>query len=355
MITTKSLQVYQIALSYLPEVGPVKGKKLASLYPYLPDIFQLASYRPFARDVLCEAEKTVLICQADEVEILYFEDSAYPQRIKDLYDAPLILFKKGNIDLNGHRIVAAVGTRHASDVGKKVTRDLVEAAQKDQIIFVSGFARGIDIALHKACIDYQIPTVAVLAGGFRHIYPPENGSYVNAIIQNGALLSEYAPHIPPASYHFPVRNRIIAGISDATVIVEAAEKGGALITADYAYNYNRTVFAVPGSLNRPFSKGCNQLIRNQKAIIFTSWEDLMMELNWAQVKDRLALNPALMQKLFTLNESSILSFLHREGNISFNELVNRSEIKQDDLSLILLNLELMGMIQSTDGDGFMLA
>ena len=355
MQTTKPLKVYQIALSYLSEVGPVKGKKLASLYPYLPDIFQLAMYRAQARDVLQEAEKTFQICQADQVEILYFEDPAYPQRLKDLYDAPLILFKKGDIDLNDHRIVAVVGTRHASDVGKKVTHDLVQAAIKDQVILVSGFARGIDIALHKACLEYQIPTIAVLAGGFRHLYPPENGAYVNAIIHNGALLSEYAPHIPPASYHFPVRNRIIAGISDATVIVEAAEKGGALITADYAYNYNRTVFAVPGSLNRPFSKGCNHLIRNQKAIIFTSWEDLMMELNWAQAKDMLALNPALIQKLFTLHESAILAFLHREGNISFNELVNRSEIKQEDLSLILLNLELMGMIQSTVGDGYMLA
>jgi DNA processing protein len=355
MQTTKPLKVYQIALSYLSEVGPVKGKKLASLYPYLPDIFQLATYRAQARDVLQEAEKTFQICQADQVEILYFEDPAYPQRLKDLYDAPLILFKKGNIDLNDHRIVAVVGTRHASDVGKKVTHDLVQAAIKDQVILVSGFARGIDIALHKACLDYQIPTIAVLAGGFRHLYPPENGAYVNTIIHNGALLSEYAPHIPPASYHFPVRNRIIAGISDATVIVEAAEKGGALITADYAYNYNRTVFAVPGSLNRPFSKGCNHLIRNQKAIIFTSWEDLMMELNWAQAKDMLALNPALIQKLFTLHESAILAFLHREGNLSFNELVNRSEIKQEDLSLILLNLELMGMIQSTVGDGYMLA
>jgi DNA processing protein len=355
MKTTYPIAVYQIALTYLPEVGPVKGKKLAALYSQLPDIFRLASYQPYAEEALREAEKTVQICAEDQIQILYFEDPAYPQRIKDLYDAPLILFKKGQADLNAHRIVAVVGTRHASDVGKKVTEELVQSAIKDEVILVSGFARGIDIALHKACLKFEVPTIAVLAGGFRHIYPYENAGYVAQILATGALLSEYAPHIPPASYHFPVRNRIIAGLSDATVIVEAAEKGGALITADYAINYNRTVFAVPGSLNRPFSKGCNLLIRNNKATIYTSWEDLMQELNWEQAKDRLALHPELSQKLFTLNESTIISLLHREGQLSSNELLLRSEIPQDELALILLNLELKGMIQSTDGDGFMLA
>ncbi|MFD3407914.1 DNA-processing protein DprA [Aquirufa sp. HETE-83D] len=355
MKTTYSLPVYQIALTYLPKVGPVKGKELAFLYPDLSDIFRLASYQAFASQALMEAEKTVQICLEDQVQILYFEDTAYPQRIKYLYDAPLILFKKGEADLNAHRMVAVVGTRHASDVGKKVTDELVQAAIKDQVILVSGFARGIDITLHKACLTYGVPTIAVLAGGFRHLYPFENSIYVEQILVDGALLSEYAPHIPPASYNFPIRNRIIAGLSDATVIVEAAEKGGALITADYAANYHRTVFAVPGSLNRPFSKGCNLLIRNNKATIYTSWEDLMQELNWEQAKDRLALNPGLSQKLFTLNESAVISLLHREGQLSFNELVQRGEIQQDELALILLNLELTGMIQSTDGDGYMLA
>ena len=355
MKTTYPISVYQIALTYLPEVGPVKGKKLASLHPHLPDIFRLASYQPFAAEALREAEKTVLICAEDQIQILYFEDREYPHRIKDVYDAPLILFKKGKADLNAHRIVAVVGTRHASDIGKKVTDELVQSAIKDEVILVSGFARGIDIALHKACIKYNVPTIAVLAGGFRHIYPHENAMYVDQILENGALLTEYAPHIPPASYHFPVRNRIIASLSDATVVVEAAEKGGALITADYALNYHRTVFAIPGSLNRPFSKGCNLLIRNNKATIYTSWDDFMQELNWEQAKDRLAIHPELIKKLFTLNESNIISLLHREGQLSSNELLQRSEILHDELALILLNLELNGMIQSTDGDGFMLS
>jgi DNA processing protein len=171
MKTSYPLTVYQIALTYLPEVGPVKGKKLASLYPHLPDIFRLASYQPFAAEALYEAEKTVLLCAEDQIQILYFEDSDYPQRIKDLYDAPLILFKKGKADLNALRIVAVVGTRHASDIGKKVTEELVQTAIKDEVMLVSGFARGIDIALHKACLKYNVPTIAVLAGGFRHIYP----------------------------------------------------------------------------------------------------------------------------------------------------------------------------------------
>jgi len=354
MKTTYPPQVYQIALTYLPDVGPVKGRKLISLYPNLSDIFQLAAFSQSAKAVLEEALKTYLICEEDQVEILYIENADYPQRLKHLYDSPLVLFKKGQVDLNALRIVAVVGTRHASDVGKKVTDELVNSAQKDQIIFVSGFARGIDIAAHKACIQYKIPTIAVLAGGFRHLYPLENAVYVKPIIENGALLSEYAPHIPPASYHFPVRNRIIAGMSDATIIVEAAEKGGALITADFAFNYNRTVFAVPGSLNRPFSKGCNQLIRSNKATIYTSWEDFMLELNWLKAVDILVLHPELSQKLFTLNESTILALLRREGNLSFNELVYRTEIQLDDLSLILLNLALQGMIQTTDGDGYML-
>ena len=349
------LPVYQIALTYLPDVGPVKGKKLISLYPDLSDIFKLATYSNFAPAALSEASKTVQICAEDQVDILWIQDPAYPQRIKHLYDSPLVLFKKGSIDLNAHRLVGVVGTRHASDVGKKVTEELVQSAVNDEVILVSGFARGIDITLHKACLKYNVPTIAVLAGGFRHVYPVENTVYVKPILEQGALLSEYAPHIPPAAYHFPVRNRIIAGLSDATVIVEAAEKGGALITADFAFNYNRTVFAVPGSLNRPFSKGCNLLIRHHKATIFTSWNDLMQELNWEQAKDRLARHPELRHKLFTLNESFIISLLHREGQLSFNDLLLRSEILQEEMSLILLNLELTGMIQSTDGDGFMLA
>lgn len=346
--------IYQIALTYLPQVGPVTGKKLASLYPDLYPIFSLPDYQADAARVLSEASKTVAICRADGVEILFFTQSGFPQRLKNLYDAPLVLFKLGKADLNAPRIVAVVGTRHASDIGKKVTHDLVQSSQVDGVVLVSGFARGIDIALHQACLQYEVLTIAVLAGGFRHIYPPENAFYVDSILENGALLSEYAPHVPPASYYFPVRNRIIAGMSDATVVVEAAEKGGALITADYASNYDRSVFAVPGSLNRPFSKGCNLLIRNLKAIIYTTWEDLLLELNWEKAVDRLHNHPALNTRLFTINESEVIAHLHREGELSYDEILVRTAIRQDDLSLILLNLELKGILKSVGGNAYML-
>jgi DNA processing protein len=347
--------IYQIALTYLPKVGSVTGKKLAFLYPALYPIFSLAEYQADAAQAIAEATRTVAICRQDGVEILYFEQAGFPQRLKNLYDAPLVLFKLGSADVNASRIVAVVGTRHASDTGKKVTQDLVQSSQVDEVVLVSGFARGIDITLHQACLQHQVVTIAVLAGGFRHIYPPENLSYVARILEKGALLSEYAPQVPPLSYHFPVRNRIIAGMSDATVVVEAAEKGGALITADYAANYARTVFAVPGSLNRPFSKGCNQLIRNLKATIYTSWEDFLLELNWEKAVDRLQKHPELNTRLFTLNESEVISHLHREGELSFDEILVRTEIKQDDLSLILLNLELKGILKSVGGNAYMLS
>jgi DNA processing protein len=208
--------------------------------------------------------------------------------------------------------------------------------------------------LHLACLKAKINTIAVLAGGFNWIYPNAHQKYVDEIIESGGILSEYPLRQKPDARFFPLRNRIIAGMSDATLVVEAAEKGGALITADYANNYNREVFAVPGNLDKLFSEGCNLLIQKHKATIYTDWNHLCAQLNWEVKGDIIQRNKNLQWNRFTAEESEVLSLIHKKGAIPLDEIAWQLQKNMGQLATILLNLEFQGILKALPGHRYVI-
>jgi DNA processing protein len=258
-------------------------------------------------------------------------------------------------ELNFSKMLAVVGTRKATDYGKKITKEIVAQSKGQNVVFVSGLAYGIDIHLHQSCIENNIPNIAVLAGGFDFIYPYEHKKYIQQIMECGAIISEHPIHQKPDSRYFPLRNRIIAGMSDATIVIEAAKKGGALITAEYANNYHREVFAVPGNVDKTFSQGCNLLIAKHQANIYTDWEGLSQQLNWKEnapktKKSLLELN----YDRFTEIESAVLAQLHQNGELPLDELAWKVQKSVPEIAVIMLNLEFQGVVKAIPGHRYKL-
>jgi DNA processing protein len=271
-----------------------------------------------------------------------------------LYDAPLLIYSKGTGDINSERMLGVVGTRKATEYGKIVCDQIAFESKSANIQFVSGLAFGIDASIHQSCVDLGIPNFAVLAGGFQYIYPYQHRKLAESILESGAWISEHPPHIKPDARYFPMRNRIIAGLTDALIVVEAANRGGALITADYANNYNREVFAVPGMINKPYSDGCNQLILDNKAILFRSMTQLYEQMNWNQKGEIVQKKLEFDYSRFTQNESSILAALHQLGELSMEELSWKTAIPLKEIALITINLEFNGMIKAIAGNRYRL-
>ncbi|MEK6547176.1 MAG: DNA-processing protein DprA, partial [Bacteroidota bacterium] len=208
---------------------------------------------------------------------------------------------------------------------------------------------GIDVEVHKTCIELQIPNVAVLAGGFNHIYPSKHKKYLDRLLMNGGILSEYPLHEKPDPRFFPLRNRIIAGMTDATVVVEAAEKGGALITADYANNYHREVFAIPGNLDKLFSEGCNRLIQKNKAIIYTDYAQLCEQMNWGNSLNNIKPSKQLSWSRLTEPETELMALLAKNGEMPLDELAWKLQKKVTEIAITLINLEFQGMVKALPG------
>jgi DNA processing protein len=360
-------KIYQIALSILPQIGVVNARRLIAHLGSAKQIFQssvntlqriphigpVLSQAVHTSGILEEAEKIWFSCQKEGIQVLFYTDEDFPHRLKQIYDAPLVLYWQGSVDLNSEQILAVVGTRKATEYGKQVCRTIVREAAAQQVLFVSGLAYGIDICMHLNCLEFQVPNIAVLAGGFQWIYPPKHRRFVDKILKHGGILSEHAAHQKPDARFFPLRNRIIAGMSDATLVVEAAERGGALITADYANNYHREVFAVPGNLEKVFSEGCNLLIQKHKASIFTTWQRLCEDLNWNS-GDAILRNKDLNWSRFTGEESALLALLHQKGELPLDELAWKLQKNISELAVLVLNLEFQGMIKSLPGHRYVL-
>jgi DNA processing protein len=288
-------------------------------------------------------------CEERQISTLFYLDAAYPDRLKHIYDAPLVLYYQGSADLNQERSLAVVGTRKATDYGKRTTQSLVEQSLGSQVLFVSGLAYGIDIEVHRQCLAMQVENIAVLAGGFNYVYPAKHIRYLEQMVKHGGVLSEYPLHQKPDPRFFPLRNRIIAGMTDATLVVEAAVKGGALITADYANNYHREVFAVPGNLEKIFSEGCNALIQKHKANIYTNWQALALQMNWLVDGDQIQVKKQISWSRLTEDESQLMAILLKEGECSLDHLAYLVQKKVTDLAITLLNLEFQGMVKALPG------
>ena len=289
--------VYEVALGLLPGIGNQLTRILISycgsakqawLAPpgklqKIPGIGQtiIKSFKENA-GVLKQAEAIVRQAEKEEVKILFYTHPAYPNRLKQIADAPALLYYKGTDNLNQAKIISIVGTRQCTPYDKEVTEQIVKDLTSYNALIVSGLAYGIDITAHRAAVQNQLPTVGVMANGLDIIYPAVHRKVADKMLENGGLLSENTFGTKPDAPRFPARNRIIAGMADATIIVEAAIKGGTLITADIANSYNKDIMAVPGPIHSPVSEGCNYLIKTHKAAIYTGIKDLEELLNWDQ-------------------------------------------------------------------------
>ncbi len=358
---------YEIALSLVEGVGAVIAKNLMSYCGSAEQVFKtpkikllkipmvgeaIAANIGNQKDIFKNVENQLAFVEKNNTKLLYYTEEGYPKRLKEIIDAPILLYCQGSVDFQQTRSIAIVGTRKATDYGKKTTEMIVEQLKSYHPIIVSGLAYGIDIAAHKACLKYEIPTIAVMANGLDCIYPSDHKKIAEQIAAtNGALLTENPYGVIANALRFPARNRIIAGLVDAVIVVEARQKGGALITAHLANDYNRDVFAIPGNIHQPSSEGCNHLIRNHQASLITSIKDLEYAMNWDEKQspkqtkidfDNLDLNET---------EKDILYFLQHNGAKEFfiDEMSFELKMNVGKLNTSLLNLELLGVIKNLPG------
>lgn len=360
---------YQIALSLIPGIGSVNAKSLLAYLGSVEAVFTVPEKElkkvPGIGDVLARniatfrdpgrGEEEIAFMQNNNIRADFFLDPTYPSRLKRCVDAPLVLFSTGNINFNETKMVAMVGTRNATDYGRKFCDDVVsKMAQRGGYCVVSGLAYGIDVAAHKACLKYNVPTIGVLAHGLDVLYPALHRSVAQKMKENGGLVSDFLSQTRIDRQNFLRRNRIIAGLADATVIVESAEKGGSLVTADIADSYNRDVFAVPGRSTDPYSRGCNTLIRQSKASLIESLDDLEYFMSWQPEIDK----PRKIQRQLFVEllpeEQRIVDLLGNEP-VFIDQLCQQVQMPMGKVSSILLNLEFNGLVASLPGKMYRLS
>lgn len=301
--------------------------------------------------VLAEAAAEAIFIESNNIRPIYFTDPAYPRRLLECEDAPLMLYGCGNLDINDCRMVGIVGTRHATPYGLDFTRRLVEdlAAKVSNLVIVSGLAYGIDIAAHRAALRANVPTVAVMATGMNTIYPAEHRADAMEIAaRGGLLLTEYGHMAQIHKGNFVARNRIVAGLCDCIVVVESAEKGGALITANLGVGYNRDVFALPGRIGDPYSAGCNRLIAGSMAMLVRDAEDLCRAMRWPMREARDEESPCLPMELNS-DESQIVNFLEQHSDASLAQLTSATGFGVGKLMSILIDLEFRGIVIALPG------
>lgn len=359
---------HKIALTFINTVGPIHAKNLLDHFGSaeavfntnlaelleVPGIGKVIAGEILKSDALKLADEQLEFIEKQGIQILFYTDEAYPHRLRNCFDAPVLLYYKGNADLNHHRIISIVGTRKATEYGRQLCKQLCEALSAYDVLVVSGLAYGIDVAAHKESLNQNIPTVGVLAHGLERIYPPLHQPVAQKMLGNGGLLTEFPLNTVPIKENFPQRNRIIAGISDATIVVEAAAKGGALITAEIANSYNRDVFAFPGRTTDASSQGCNFLIRTNRAGLISNARELIYALGWEEeLRQNRASGQLQMPIGLSAEEHKIMELL-KTSAAQIDELSMRSGISQSQLAMHLLSLEMQGLLVSLPGKVYQL-
>ncbi len=307
----------------------------------------------FDNENLRIAEEELNYIQKKKIAVSYFLENDYPQNLKQCIDAPILFFKDGNINLNDQKIISIVGTRKITSYGREFCIQLMEDLSKYNPIIVSGFAYGVDICAHKAAIKNNLQTIAVLAHGLEQLYPKTHKKYINEVNENGGFITEFWHDQSPLRENFLKRNRIVAGVSKATIIIESAEKGGSLVTADIANSYNRDVFALSGRSTDIYSKGCNNLIKNNQAHLLTSADDIIKMLNW-DIQQSKTSAPVQQQLFVSLNEAEqkIYDYLLQKGKQILDVIALDCDIPVYKLSSLLLQMELKGVIKPLPGKLF---
>lgn len=362
-IPSHTEEFYQIALTFVPDVGPKTTRALLSRFPSAEAIFK-ANLKELVtvdrlgesrarklreKDTFIQAEKELEYCIKNDIRPLFMTSPAYPKRFMSCDDAPVLLYYKGNADLNASKVVAVIGTRKNSDYGQRATEDLVAGLQGlEGVIVVSGLALGIDTIAHKTSLKHGLPTVGVVGHGLDIIYPSSNKSLAADMISNGGLLTEFPSGTPLDRSNFPVRNRVVAGMSDITVLVESDIKGGGMITAYVAHSYNRDVAAFPGRVYDSKSGGPNHLIRKNIASMITSADDLLEVMNWGRHEGQKAMQKQLFFEL-SPEERQIVDLLKEKDIVHSDELLLQTGFKSPQLAATLLQLEMQGVIKTLPG------
>jgi DNA processing protein len=293
------------------------------------------------------AEKEAAKATKEDTEILFYIDKKYPGRLKSIDDAPTMLYFKGNCNLNHRKIVGIVGTRQATAYGRKIVEQIVEDLIPHEAMIVSGLAYGIDIHAHRQALKRHLPTVGVLGSGIDIVYPGNHLDVARKMMDHGGLITENFFGTKPDAHNFPSRNRVIAGMCDALIVVEAADTGGALITAEIANSYNKDVFAIPGNIGQTFSEGCNKLIKTNKAALFMSVKDMEYLMNW--MPGITETTPQVNVEL-TADEQQVVDAIIIKGSaMQIDELAWKTGIPPGALATLLLHLEFKGVIRSLPG------
>ena len=356
--------IYLLALQKVPNIGDISAKKLLRTLGSAEAIFkstkkELKLIEGFGdlkinsiHDSLYmeEAEQELLFIEKENIEVRYFEDRNYPDYLKHCIDAPILLFQKGNIDLAHKKIISIVGTRKVTTHGVAFCEQLIEELAPLNPVIVSGFAYGVDICAHKAAMAHGLQTIGCLAHGLDQIYPKAHAKYENEVMNHGGFMTDFWSGSYFDRKNFLKRNRIIAGLSEATIVIESAEKGGSLVTADIANSYNREVFAVPGRNTDQLSKGSNNLIKTQQARLLTSVADLVYVLNW-DIRDQKKQQTQLFVELST-EEQFVFDTLKKLGKSEVDVLALQCKLPTFKLNPILLGLELKGVVRPLPGKQF---
>jgi DNA processing protein len=360
--------VYQLALNLIPNIGPKLSKNLISycgsakeaLSTPIAKLAKIPNIGPTTASIIKQqpyidlASKELDQCQTKGIEILSYLDKAYPYRLKAIDSAPIILYKKGKLDLNPHRTVGVVGTRTPTSHGKQATEKIVEGLRTIDAVSVSGFAYGVDTITHRKSLDQEVPTIAVLGNGLDTIYPAENRELYHKVLdQGGAFVSEFNLGIGPDRNNFPMRNRIIAAMSDALAVVESKNKGGSMITAEFANEYNKDVFAMPGRPSDSYSSGCNALIKRNKAHLLESIDDLIYIMRWDVLDRKKEVQTSLFIDLDP-DEQTIYEILKINKEQTIDDLCYKTQMTISMVSSILLTMEFKGVVRSLPGKIFTL-
>ena len=362
---------YQLALTLVPNIGPVQAKTLLqhcnaeeifhAKKSYLEKIEGIGPIRAssiVAFKDFSEVENEIKFIEKYKIKPLFLTDAAYPKRLLNCYDSPTLLYYRGEADLNATKIVAIIGTRKNTDYAKQVTEKIVKELATQNITVVSGLAFGVDAIAHKSAVKNNLPTVGVLAHGLDQIYPAEHAGLAKDMLKhNGGLLTEFRSKSKPDKHNFPTRNRIVAGISDATIVIETEIKGGSMITAELANSYNKDVFAFPGKVTDSKSTGCNYLIKNNKAMLLTDAGELLQVMNWednAKNKKEKKSQRELFIEL-TAEEKIIVSILREKNTVNIDEINLKSGLSSSAVAAAILNLELQTVVLSLPGKMYQLA
>lgn len=372
MNSSEEEQIYSIALTMVPGIGHIGAKHLIDGMGNAVDVFRLrkeiseripeVSQRVIEAldcpQAVLRAEQEYEFIRKNRISCLSFHDEAYPSRLRECEDAPVVLFFKGNADLNSLHILNMVGTRNATDYGTQICasflRDL--KALCPDVLVVSGLAYGIDIHAHREALANELPTVGVLAHGLDRIYPHVHRKTAVDMLEKGGLLTEFLSGTNPDRHNFISRNRIVAGMCDATIVIESAEKGGSLITAELAEGYHRDCFAFPGRMGDEYSKGCNRLIRDNKASLLLSAEDFVQAMGW-NMQTTLSEKVSVQRSLFielSEEEQKIVAILEKLGNLQINSLVVEADIPVNKMTALLFELEMKGVIRVLAGGMYQL-